>query len=119
MNEALQMQHAEMREMLETLGSYKNLTFRAEKVPSLLSEFLLRVYQHFKSERQALSSIIESAVDKAEYDRHYISVLEDISEIQFNLMWNQDLSVSDVLPRMTGRVTRHEGLHSHLRLPLR
>ena len=50
MEAKLEQQHAEMREMLKQLRSYGELTFRSEKVPVLLSDFLLRVYQHFKSE---------------------------------------------------------------------
>lgn len=109
-------QHAAMHEMLELLTSYKELTFRSELVPTLLSDFLLQVYQHFKSERAALSSVFESDDEKAAYDAHYLSVLEEISDIQFALIRNQDMQVAAVLPRMTEWVERHENLHSHLRL---
>lgn len=115
----LENQHASMREMLERLRLYENLTFRSEKVPTLLSDFLLCVYQHFKSERTALASVLESKEEKAAYDEHYLSVLEDISEIQFGLILNQDMSVATVLPKMASWVASHENLHSHLRLPVR
>ena len=110
-------QHAAMHEMLELLTSYKELTFRSEMVPTLLSDFLLQVYQHFKSERAALSSVLESDDEKATYDAHYLSVLEEISDIQFALIRNQDMQVAAVLSRMTEWVERHENLHSHLHLP--
>lgn len=117
MEENLSRQHAAMHEMLERLNSYKELTFRSEVVPALLSDFLLKVYQHFKSERAALSSVLESDEEKAAYDAHYLSVLEEISDIQVALLRNQDMQVAAVLPQMADWIERHENLHSHLRLP--
>ena len=114
----LESQHAEMRQMLEQLRQYENLTFRSEKVPLLLSEFLFCVYQHFKSERTDLASAFESEEDKAAYDAHYLSVLESISEILFALILNQDTKFATVLPQMENWVVSHEALHSHLCLPI-
>ncbi|MEY2633066.1 MAG: hypothetical protein RIR00_1720 [Pseudomonadota bacterium] len=117
MEENLARQHAAMREMLDRLNSFKELTFRSEIIPTLLSDFLFQVCQHFKSERAALSSVFESDEEKTTYDAHYLYVLEEISDIQFGLLFNQDMRVAAVLPRMAEWVDRHENLHSHLRLP--
>jgi len=106
-----------MRELLKRLSSYKELTFRSETIPTLLSDFLLHVHQHFTSERAALSSMFESDEDKAAYSAHYFSVLEEISDIQFDLICNQDMMVAVVLPRMAEWIDCHENLHSHMRLP--
>ena len=82
----------------------------------LLSDFLLQVLQHFKTEKVALSSVYESESDKAGYEAHYISVLEEIADIQFDLINNQGMLVSSVLPKMADWVDTHEKLHSHTRL---
>lgn len=118
MENTIERQHADMRTSLEQLRSLQDLTFRSEEVPSLLVQFLGQVYQHFKSEKQALASAAVSAADKAAYDAHYLAVLEEISEIQFKLIEFQDMPVALVLPRMEAWVADHEGLHSHLQLPL-
>lgn len=116
MEAGLKKQHADMRALLETLRASTHQTFRSEEVPILLSEFLRQVYQHFKTEREALATVLEGEDDRLAYDAHYLAVLEEIAEIQFSLIRNQDLPVARVLPRMEDWVDAHEKLHSHLGL---
>lgn len=115
----LEKQHADMRGLLEKLRTYTHLTFRSEEVPNLLSEFLKQVYQHFKSEREALLTVLENDHDRLAYNAHYLAVLEEIAEIQFCLILDQDMPVAQVLPRMEDWIASHEKLHSHLGLPIR
>ena len=119
MEAILEKQHADMRGLLEKLGTYTQQTFRSEEVPSLLSEFLRQVYLHFASERAALSAVLENEDDRLAYDAHYVAVLEEIAEIQFALILDQDMPVARVLPRMADWIAAHEKLHSHLGLPIR
>jgi len=118
MEQKLEYEHARMRKLLDELRTLRGLTFRSEEVPTLLAEYLRQVYQHFKSEKRALSAIIESEKDQAAYDAHYVAVLEEISEIQFDLISYQDMPVASVLPKMEAWIADHERLHSHLRLPI-
>lgn len=109
-------QHLQMRRRLESLRLHSGLTFRSEEVPTLLSDFLNDVHQHFSTERLALSTACESDEEKAAYEAHYQSVLEEISEIQYSLITHQDMTVASVLPQMERWVSIHENLHSHQRL---
>lgn len=118
MEQNLEHEHAQMRKLLDELRTIKDLTFRSEQVPALLAEYLRQVYQHFKSEKRALSAIFESEEDKAAYEAHYVVILEEISEIQFDLISFQDMPVAAVLPKMEAWIADHESLHSHLQLPI-
>jgi len=109
-------QHSQMRKLLESLRQHERVTFRSEAVPILLSDFLSGVYQHFVAERLALSTVFESDEERAAYDDHYQTVLEEISEIQCGLIKHQDMTVASVLPRMERWISAHESLHSHQRL---